>query len=419
MGIIYTFMSSSTSLAPVLQTGSGSTSAPRKTDVQEVIRQLERMCDELEPGTRLPSRDELMRRFDASQRSVLKALDELQRRNRLVIRNGSGTYVADFQAPNQSDSLIGTRTIVAIARPDRSVFDYAMSSLYSHVENAELALVARFVESADSFGPVPQVGENSPLGYIVFGRDLTSLAQALQSAGNRVVMVGSPHTGEDLGVPNVRGDHETGGYMVMNHLIELGHRRIAFYGSDNLRQHSRHKGHERATREAKRRGIIVETQMLPMATVANWNGQAARDFFCGPQAPTAVAAWNDHEAVALLGVLGRAGISVPGEVSLMGYDNLIEGQRIHPALSTVEVAMDQQLRAALDVLAAPQAASPNHNVIVLPSLVQPRFFGAAAPLKARELFISSGALRPLESFTKFASQPIVNYQENYANHFRS
>ena len=346
-------------------------------DAQEVVRQLERMCDELEPGARIPSRDELMRRFDASQRSVLKALDELQRRHRLVIRNGSGTYVADFQAPVQNDALIGTRTVVAVTRPDRSVFDFAMSSLYSHVENAELSLAARFVESAHSFGPIPQFGEHSPLGYIVFGRDLTSLAQELQSAGNRVVMVGSPHTGEDLGVPNVRGDHETGGYRVMNHLIELGHRHIVFYGNDNLRQHSRHKGHERAMREAKRRAIMVETQMLPMATVASWNAQSARDFFCGPQAPTAVAAWNDHEAVALLGNLGRAGISVPGEVSLMGYDNLSEGQKMHPALSTVEAAIDQQLRAALEILTAPKAASPNRNVIVLPSLV--RRDSSAAP----------------------------------------
>ena len=370
MGIIKTFMSFSTSPAPVYEPRSGASSAPRKASAQQVIAQLERMCDELEPGTRLPSRDELMRRFDASQRSVLKALDELQRHNRLVIRNGSGTYVADFQAPNQSDSLIGTRTVVAVTRPDRSVFDYAMSSLYGHVENAELSLVARFVESARSFGPIPQVGENSPLGYIVFGRHLAPLAQALQRAGNRVVMVGSPHMGEDFGVPNVRGDHETGGHLVMNHLIELGHRRIAFYGSDNLRQHSRHKGHELALGEAKRRGIVVETQFLPVATVADWNGQAARDFFCGPQAPTAVAVWNDHEAAALLGVLGRAGVSVPGEVSVVGYDKLSEGQKIHPALSTVEAAMDQQLRAALDVLTAPKAASPNHNVIVLPSLVR-------------------------------------------------
>lgn len=58
-------------------------------------------------------------------------------------------------------------------------------------------------------------------------------------------------------------------------------------------------------------------------------------------------------SVELLGMLARVGIKVPDEVSLVGYDNLPEGQGMHPALTTIDGAIDQQLQAALTLLTQP------------------------------------------------------------------
>jgi LacI family transcriptional regulator len=117
---------------------------------------------------------------------------------------------------------------------------------------------------------------------------------------------------------------------------------------------------------------------LTSTEVENWKShpELVRGYFEGPQAPTAVLAWNDHEAVALLGHLARAGLRVPQDVSLVGYDNLSEGQLVHPALTTVETAVEQQLRAALEILTCETPVSPHHSVVVLPHLI-PRDSSAA------------------------------------------
>jgi DNA-binding LacI/PurR family transcriptional regulator len=82
-----------------------------------------------------------------------------------------------------------------------------------------------------------------------------------------------------------------------------------------------------------------------------------------------VAAWNDHEAVRLLGQMMRSGIRVPQDVSIVGYDDLPEGRLIHPTLTTVDTSIERQLLTALELLTNPIQPPFNHSVVVLPTLV--------------------------------------------------
>ena len=68
--------------------------------------------------------------------------------------------------------------------------------------------------------------------------------------------------------------------------------------------------------------------------------------------------WNDHEAVRLATVLSRAGVRVPEQVSLVGYDNLPESSLIYPLLTTIDQAIGQQLRLALRLLTQPVPPAP-------------------------------------------------------------
>ena len=348
----------------------------RKTGVDQVIRALEDYCSGLEPGTRIPTRTELMRQFDASERAVLKALDELRRNGRIVLRNGSGTFVAEPQTGRGAESLVpqtlvDSRTVVAIAKPDRSVFDRAMNLLCNFTEDKGLALTCRLLSSSSPSLQVTEGGEK-PLGYILFRQDLSPLARSLQERGNRVVLVGAPLVDDLPGVPNVYGDHETGGYIATRHMLDLGHRSIAFLGDDDLLQTRRWKGSMRACDEGRKRGQKIDAQVLNFNDVAAWSGrpEVIRNFFRSSGAPTAVVGWNDHEAVGLLGQMMRAGIRVPEEVSIIGYDDLPEGRLIHPTLSTVDTSIEQQLRTALDILTRPTPPASNHSVLVLPTLIR-------------------------------------------------
>jgi LacI family transcriptional regulator len=112
--------------------------------------------------------------------------------------------------------------------------------------------------------------------------------------------------------------------------------------------------------------------VLFLDEVESWkqSPEEAQQYFKRADAPTGIAVWNDHEAVGVLSALSRAGIRVPDHVSLVGYDDLPEGRRVHPPLTTVDSAVEQQLQAALDILTGDAPPSSTHTVVVLPALIK-------------------------------------------------
>jgi LacI family transcriptional regulator len=134
----------------------------------------------------------------------------------------------------------------------------------------------------------------------------------------------------------------------------------------------RWRGHRRAIEEAERGRVgKIMASVIDDAELLAWRADPARAraFFRSSDAPTAIVAWNDHEAARLVVALTTAGIRVPDDVSVMGYDNLPEGQLVQPPLSTIDHSMDWQLRTALDLLRRPALPSPSHTMTVLPTLV--------------------------------------------------
>jgi DNA-binding LacI/PurR family transcriptional regulator len=348
----------------------------RKASAAKLMRQLEDLCDHVGPGGRIPRHTELMLQFGASQHSVIRSLEELQRRGRIVRRHGSGTFVTDglrgegADVPAETIAPLST-TIVAIERPDLSVFDRCVEMLYAQTAAAGLDLVCRFVGS-ELDGSVNAAAFGNPLGFILFQHHFATLARQLQSLGNRVVLIGTPHSGETFNVPSIHGNQEYGGYLVVKHLIDLGHRRLAIWdATGDLMSSMRGRGYSKALREAERSGVAMNVELFGEASISAWMESpgvlvaAVRK----PDGPTAIVGWNDDQALQLMSLLNRSGVSVPGEVSVTGYDNLPQGRLFHPFLTTVETMLDSQVGAAIDLIAAPQRPSPYHVGVYAPTLV--------------------------------------------------
>lgn len=336
-----------------------------------------------------------MQRFDASERAVRAALDHLHRTGRITRRQRAGTFVADIvpaMAPSTPDlallppELTDSRTLVAIVRSDHSFNDRCLDLLCRHAEAANLGLACKLFGSNASLGDMIRsvtseaegdtAGEGNRggaggLGFVVFGHPLAPLARHLQARGERVVIFGAPPLDTALDVPFVYGDHEQGGYLVTRHLIELGHRRLAFLHPDDLTDSLRWRGHERAMTEAQRQGINVECEVIRQ-TMEYWKSHSKELVALlreRSDAPTGLICWNDHEAVKLLSILQRSGVRVPEEISLTGYDDLPEGRNVFPALTTVDHGIGQQLRAAVDLLTRPQPHPSAFVGTVVPTLI--------------------------------------------------
>jgi GntR family transcriptional regulator of arabinose operon len=349
----------------------------KRVDVEWVSRKLSDMIAAMQPGDRIPKHTELMRQMQASERTILQALGRLQDEGKIVRQNGKGTFVAEQSAEGQNGSsgmsltTADSRTIVAIAKPDHSFFDRCIQVLFRYVDAENLHLVCRLIDPKTAMQLIPPSGSGKPLGFILFRNDMAPLADQLQASGNRVVLVGSQSEDRPIDVPTIHGDHDSGGYLAVNHLIELGHRRIAYAG-DAGRQQLRLRGHERAISDAKYSGVAVSSTLIDYDTQDAWkrDPMLAAAYFRQADAPTGVVVWNDHEAAALLATLTRAGIQVPKDVSLVGYDNVPESERVYPALTTIDAGIPQIVRMAAEMLTGALPPKRAQTVIVVPTLIK-------------------------------------------------
>lgn len=168
----------------------------------------------------------------------------------------------------------------------------------------------------------------------------------------------------------VRTDDERGLHLAVDHLVEFGHRHIAHVdGGRTAASAERRRGYVDAMR---RHGLLASARVLPGGSGEEDGALAADELLAGPgPTPTAVAMFNDLSAAGMLDVLRRRGLSVPGDVSVVGYDDASFSALSHIDLTTV--AQDVETLAALAVARAVErldgAAVDRREVTIDPHLV--------------------------------------------------
>ena len=169
--------------------------------------------------------------------------------------------------------------------------------------------------------------------------------------------------------PGVASDAEGAGRMAAEHLIGLGHRRIAFIGpsADVHSFRMRERGFTRAVRAA---GITIDTDLFRRGRATVAGGHAAmRALFALPSPPTAVFCANDLIAFGAYKACAQAGVSIPGDMSIVGCDDIEFAQLVTPELTTIAVpARELGARAARLLVRdlAGGAAPPSQHARPLP-----------------------------------------------------
>jgi DNA-binding LacI/PurR family transcriptional regulator len=160
------------------------------------------------------------------------------------------------------------------------------------------------------------------------------------------VMVGRNVRGANADTVLINEAHGTG--LVLDHLVELGHERIAHVdGGGGAGGPQRRSAYLRGMRARRlgRRALVIPGDFTEEAGVT-----AAGELLRQPEMPTAVFAANDMVAAGLLGGFDRAGVEVPGDVSIVGYDNISIAHLAHVSLTTVDQPRTEMGRLALELL---------------------------------------------------------------------
>jgi LacI family transcriptional regulator len=158
-----------------------------------------------------------------------------------------------------------------------------------------------------------------------------------------------PHTGSSP-LPTVAADNLQGARLGVGHLLELGHTRIGMITGreDLVSAQLREQGYREALLAA---GLPVDGALVRNGAFEPEPARmAARELLTLPEPPTAVFAANDLSALGTLEVAAELGVSVPDQLSVVGFDNIPESALAEPPLTTVEQPIRQMGHDAIVML---------------------------------------------------------------------
>lgn len=191
------------------------------------------------------------------------------------------------------------------------------------------------------------------------------------------------------GAWSVAPDEVRGGREATQHLLDHGHRRVAMINIGDLESGlpaatGRHDGYRDALRDA---GIAYTAELVRSGGGGTSSGYVhTRELMALAEPPTAIFCANDRTAWGALQALAELGLSVPGDVSIVGFDNqeLIAAET-RPGLTTMNLPFREMGRTAVEILLANEAedrrGEPAASVRVHCPLVERE--SVASPRKVR------------------------------------
>jgi LacI family transcriptional regulator len=168
------------------------------------------------------------------------------------------------------------------------------------------------------------------------------------------------------------GDDRLGGYLATRHLTDLGHRRIGILTGPDYATSARGRveGYRQAMSEAD---AEIDPSLIVRSTFSIESGAVAtKALLARSDRPTAIFAVNDNTAIGALSTIARHGLSVPDDISLVGYNDIPIVSRLPVPLTTVRVPFDQIALEALDLLNAAEISDHDRIRVVTPSLIPRR-----------------------------------------------
>jgi LacI family transcriptional regulator len=186
------------------------------------------------------------------------------------------------------------------------------------------------------------------LGTLIDGAVIVTPTVVQAQQGFHVVAV-DPHTGP-TGMPTVDSDNLAGAVLATQHLLALGHRRIGFLAGrpDLESSRLREAGYRQAMAAA---GIKVDERLIRVGGYRPESAEGpARELLSRTRRPTAIFAANDLTAIATMEVAMRLGLTVPDDLSIIGFDNVPESALAAVPLTTITQPLQRMGFEALRLL---------------------------------------------------------------------
>ncbi len=229
-------------------------------------------------------------------------------------------------------------------------------------------------------GTLPKMlAENRVDGLLVVGATEEPLLKAIEASGQPFVVVDYHLPGADLDTITV--DNRRGGWLATEHLIERGHRRIAFLGGTPLSRGNFAERLEGYRNALAAHGLPWDERLVQEGKVIGGGQSILRILERAPDV-TAALACNDINALDAIKALEKTGRQIPRDFSIAGFDDILEAQTNLPPLTTIHVDRPAMGRMAVQSLVdrlRSDHINPRQTVVIAPQLVIRGSTGAPWP----------------------------------------
>jgi LacI family transcriptional regulator len=192
-------------------------------------------------------------------------------------------------------------------------------------------------------------GGDADGAVLVLPEESADELRALREHGFPFVVV-DPRTEVPDGIPVVCAAHSSGATQATQHLLSLGHRRIGVIAGPEgwVATQERLRGYHAALAGV---GVLPDESLVRYSNFRIDGGrQAAAALLDLADPPTAVFAFNDSMAIGVMQEAAARGLRVPGDCSVVGFDDTVEASVVVPALTTVRQPLAELGRTAVSVL---------------------------------------------------------------------
>lgn len=299
------------------------------------------------PGSKIPTEGELEKRFAVSRNTVRQAVNILAQRGFLTKTQGSGTFVSeriteflDKRRSSQKNRSIG----VVMNQVNAYIFPSVLMGISDYLFENDYLMIIRmtFNQVAKERAVLEELLEADVAGLIIEpARSALPLVNQdlYHRIEQRIPCVLLYGRLPDFSFPSVDSADVEGYHLLVDHLVERGHRDIAAICKlDELTGVGRYQGYATGL---MRHGIEVnENRILWYAdedSTSLFSDQNAHRILQTIKNCSAVMCFNDELAAKLLPFLQKRGIRVPEDISVVGFDNLWQNPLDNP-VTTIDHA---------------------------------------------------------------------------------
>jgi len=303
-------------------------------------------------GEQLLTENEIAAKFQVSRHTVRQALMELEKGGYIYKEQGKGTFCSPKNKNTKKKTIAVLTTYIS---------NYIFPSIISGIEEVlsaegyNLMLLNTNNEKQKEADYLQKIIDNDVAGLIVeptmsaYKNVNLNLYKELEQKGIPYIMINAKY--DELDSAYVVMDDVEGGYLLTKYLLQLGHRKIAgIFKQDDLQGVNRQLGYKKALEEF---GINYNSDFIN-SYVTKENTFAPYEFTSNlidrSERPTAIICYNDQIAMYVQQAIKDAGLQIPEDISVTGYDDSDIAMRTELKFTTVAHPKEDMGRRAARLL---------------------------------------------------------------------